>query len=92
MSTYQLNKAVYELSRRPDRRAAIQDKDGLFAAYDLGADERAALAEPNFSALRALGLLPNLLFRYYLLHGLSAARFRQRLLDEAGRTAETGER
>ena len=83
MSEYQLNKAVYELSRRSDRRSAIEDKAGLFADYDLDAKERAALMEPNFSTLRALGLLPNLLFRYYLLHGLLVSEFRQRLLDDA---------
>ena len=83
MSAYQLNKAVYELSLRSDRRSAIEDKARLFASYNLDAEERSALTAPDFAALRALGLLPNLLFRYYLLHGLSAAGFRQRLLNDA---------
>lgn len=35
--------------------------------------------KPDFAALRRLGLLPNLLFRYYIYHDLPVSEFRTRM-------------
>lgn len=85
MSVYHLNKAIYELGRCEDRAAILADKAAWLAPYDLSQAERDALVQPNFAALREHGLLPNLLFRYYLYHGLPVAQFRQRMLEDAER-------
>lgn len=87
MTAYQLNKAVYELSRREDRRSIVQTGGAFFDRYDLSARERRALTEPNFAALRDLELLPNLLYRYYIIHGLSPSQFRERMQQDAERYA-----
>ena len=50
-----------------------------FPASFFRKSERAALDEPNFHAILALGGLPNLVFRYYRAHGLPLDDFRDRL-------------
>lgn len=82
MGAYDLNRVLYDLGRMPDPRLAVADKDGLLAGYRLTAAEREALAEPNFSALREMGALTNLVFRYYRYHGLDVADFAARLRHE----------
>ena len=42
---------------------------------DLDEAERAALSAPDFGALLELGGLPNLVYRYYRLHGNGFADF-----------------
>ena len=81
MGSYQVNRALYDFSRRA---GAADDKDSFLADYDLTEEERAALSGPNFSALLDLGGLPNLVYRYYARHGLSPKDFAQRLADEGG--------
>jgi len=82
MSAYDLNRVLYEVGRLPDPLAAVADKDRLLAGYRLTVAERRALVEPDFAALRELGALTNLVFRYYRYHGLDVAEFAKRLRRE----------
>jgi hypothetical protein len=72
---YAINQAIFELTRRPDARAVIVDKARFFAAYPLRPDEREALLGPEWKRLLELGVLPNLLYRYYALHGFAPESF-----------------
>lgn len=72
---YAINQAIFDLTRRPDARAVVADKAGFFAAYPLRPDERQALLGPEWKQLLELGVLPNLLYRYYALHGFAPESF-----------------
>jgi hypothetical protein len=72
---YAINQAIFEMTRRPDARAVVADKANFFAAYPLGPDERQALLGPDWKRLLELGVLPNLLYRYYALHGFAPESF-----------------
>jgi hypothetical protein len=72
---YSINRVIFDLSRRPDARAIVADKAAFLAGYELGAEEREALLGPNWSRLLKLGALPNLVYRYYMLHGLAPETF-----------------
>jgi len=72
---YAINQAIFELTRRTDARAVVADKANFFAAYPLGPEERQALLGPDWKQLLALGVLPNLLYRYYVLHGFAPESF-----------------
>ena len=70
---------MYE-GTRPERVATLTDDRAAFLSrFVLSEAERAALDEPNFHAILALGGLPNLVFRYYRAHGLPLDDFRDRL-------------
>lgn len=85
MGSYQVNRVMYDFAKRADGAAAVEDKNAFLAQYSLTEDERAALVDPNFSALLSLGGLPNLVYRYYARHGFAAKDFAQRLADEEKR-------
>lgn len=72
---YAINQAIFELTRRPDARAVVADKASFFAAYSLRPEEREALLGPEWRRLLELGVLPNLLYRYYALHGFAPESF-----------------
>jgi hypothetical protein len=72
---YAINRAVVDLCRSPNARALIADKADFFAAYPLSAEERAALLGRQWRRLLELGVLPNLVYRYYMLHGLAPESF-----------------
>lgn len=72
---YAINQVIFDLIRRPDARALVADKATLLAGYELGPEERNALLGPNWSRLLELGVLPNLVYRYYMLHGLAPETF-----------------
>lgn len=72
---YAINQAIFELTRRPDARNVLADKANFFAAYPLGPAERQALLGPEWKRLLELGVLPNLLYRYYALHGFAPESF-----------------
>jgi hypothetical protein len=72
---YGVNRALYDLVRQPDARAAVATKAGFLAAYPLRDDERVALLRPDFKRLLELGALPNLVYRFYMLHGLKPETF-----------------
>jgi hypothetical protein len=66
---YLVNRILFDLSRRPDARQVLADKEGFLALYALSESERQALLLPDWLRLLALGALPNLVYRYYMLHG-----------------------
>ena len=72
---YAINRVMFDLSRRPDARALVADKATFLAGYELGAEEREALLGPQWGRLLELGALPNLVYRYYMLHGLAPETF-----------------
>ena len=72
---YAINRAIVDLSRQPNARALIASKADFFAGYALSEAERAALLGPHWRRLLELGVLPNLVYRYYMLHGFSPESF-----------------
>ena len=74
-SRYWLNRALFDLSEVANRDAFAADKQAYFARYPLGSEERAVLSEPRWQALLDRGALPNLVFKYYMLHGLPPESF-----------------
>lgn len=68
---YRVNRAIFDLVRHPDRRELIADKAAFLSNYQLEPEEREALEAPDWPTLLKLGALPNLIFKYYLLHGLT---------------------
>jgi hypothetical protein len=67
---YRVNRAIFDLVQSPDRRALVGDKAAFLSRYPLEPEERQALEAPDWPMLLKLGALPNLIFKYYLLHGL----------------------
>jgi hypothetical protein len=72
---YAINRAIIDLCRNPDARTLIASKADFFASYSLTAEERQALLGPQWRRLLDLGVLPNLVYRYYMLHGLAPESF-----------------
>jgi len=72
---YAINRVIFDLSQRPDARALIADKATFLARYDLTPEEHKALLGPDWNGLLKLGVLPNLVYRYYIMHGLAPERF-----------------
>ena len=72
---YAINRVIFDLSRQPNARALVADKESFLAGYELGPEERKALLGPEWSRLLELGALPNLVYRYYMLHGLAPETF-----------------
>jgi hypothetical protein len=72
---YAINRAVIDLCRNPNARTLIANKADFFAAYPLSGEERQALLGQQWRRLLELGLLPNLVYRYYMLHGLAPESF-----------------
>jgi hypothetical protein len=76
---YAINRAIVDLCRRPDARTLIASNTGFkadfFAGYPLSDEERQALLRGEWRRLLELGVLPNLVYRYYMLHGLAPETF-----------------
>jgi hypothetical protein len=72
---YWVNRALVDLCRAPNARDHIANKSDFFANYSLSAEERQALLAPQWRHLLELGVLPNLVYRYYVLHGLKPESF-----------------
>lgn len=66
---YAINRVIHDITRRPDGRALLATKAAFLAGYQLGEAERLALTGPDWRRLLELGALPNLVYRYYILHG-----------------------
>lgn len=88
MSRYGLNKAMYEATVPVAAERFHSDRGAFLAGYALTADERRALTVPDFHAILAAGGLPNLVYRYFRLHGLPAGEFRPRVAAEAVRASD----
>ena len=72
---YLINRVIVDLVKRPDARKKLADKETLLATYPLSEPERQALSAPDWVQLLALGALPNLVYRYYMLHGHAPESF-----------------
>ncbi len=76
---YWLNRALFDLGQAEHRATFHADKEGYLSGYPLEPGARAALLGPDWSALVAAGALPNLIFKYYMLHGHAPETFPQAL-------------
>jgi len=73
---YGINRAIVDLTRNPNGRAVVASgKAEFFAGYTLSDKELEALTRPDWRGLLALGVLPNLVYRYYMMHGLAPESF-----------------
>jgi hypothetical protein len=72
---YAINRAVIDFCRAPNARGLIATKADFFAAYPLSAEERQAVLGQEWRRLLELGVLPNLVYRLYMLHGLAPESF-----------------
>lgn len=79
---YAINQAIFELARHPNARTLLADKASFLAGYALRPEEREALLRPDWKRLLALGVLPNLVYRYYALHGLAPESFPKAIAAE----------
>ena len=78
MGQYDINRVLFDLIRRPDRPEILKDLEPFLANYRLADEEKAALLRAQYGRLLALGALPNLVFKYYLWHGLPPGEFAAR--------------
>ncbi len=74
-SRYWLNRALFDLNQVTNRDAFMSDKMAYISRYCLTESEREALTGPCWRALLDHGALPNLVFKYYMVHGLNPAKF-----------------
>jgi hypothetical protein len=72
---YWINRALIDFCRQPNARTLIANKSEFFANYSLSVEESQALLAPQWRRLLELGVLPNLVYRYYMLHGLAPETF-----------------
>ena len=72
---YGINRAIMDLCRNPNAREMVANKAEFFAKYSLSEEELQALLGPDWRGLLALGVLPNLVYRYYMMHGLAPETF-----------------
>ena len=82
-----VNRVIFDLTHRSDAATMVKSKAAFLADYPLKADEREALMAPDWKRLLALGALPNLVYRYYILHGHAPETFPAAL---AGRASSGG--
>ena len=72
---YWLNRALFDLGEPDNRQAFASDRTAWLGRYPLDADARAALEAPGWRALLDRGALPNLVFKYFMLHGHAPGKF-----------------
>jgi hypothetical protein len=81
---YAVNRVIYDLANHPEARKMMASKDAFIARYPVTEEEREALLGPDWPHLLTLGALPNLVYKYYMLHGLAPESFPAAI---AGRTS-----
>ena len=72
---YWLNRALFDLGDPARRREFGADRAAWLDRYPLDAGARAALETPGWQALLECGALPNLVFKYFMLHGHPPGKF-----------------
>ena len=72
---YWLNRALFDLGDPASQQTFNADRAAYLARYPLDADARTALEGPNWRALLDRGALPNLVFKYFMMHGHPAGKF-----------------
>jgi hypothetical protein len=78
MAQYDVNRVLFDLIRKPDRAEILKNLGPFLEGYRLSDAEKAALLDPGYGQLLALGALPNLVFKYYLWHGLPPGEYAAR--------------
>ena len=79
MAAYMLNRILFDLNRRSDRPEVLKNLEAHLQGFALEDKERQALLDRDFKELLALGVLPNLVFKYYLWSGLPPGEYGQRV-------------
>lgn len=73
---YGLHKLLWELRKHPELAARYRaEPDAVMAGYELGADERDALARGDFKALYDRGVNPYLLYFFALQTGVDRGAY-----------------
>ena len=72
---YWLNRALFDLGDPVCRREFAADRAVWLDRYPLDEKARAALEAPGWQALLDRGALPNLVFKYFMLHGHPPGKF-----------------
>ena len=82
MSLYHVQKFLYELNRDERVQQAYRsDRAEAMAGYDLDAEERQALAEPNIGLLYHMGVNGQILMHFAAFCGIEWADYLQRMRD-----------
>lgn len=72
---YWLNRALFDLGEPAGREAFAADRAAWLDRYPLDAPAREALESPDWLALLDRGALPNLVFKYFMMHGHPPGKF-----------------
>ncbi|MGI9616735.1 MAG: aromatic ring-opening dioxygenase subunit LigA [Acidimicrobiales bacterium] len=82
MSLYYVQKFLYELNRDEQFQTAYRnDRAGVLEPFDLTAEERAALVEPDIGLLFHLGVNGQILMHFAALHQIEWADYLQLMRD-----------
>ena len=82
MSLYHVQKFLYELNRDERVQQAYRsDRAEAMAGYDLDAEERQALAEPNIGLLYHMGVNGQILMHFAAFCGIEWSDYLQRMRD-----------
>jgi hypothetical protein len=86
MSLYQMQKFLYDMNRDPGvQQKFLADLPGLLAAYDLDAEERAALENRDIGLIYVLGANGQLLMHYAAFLGMPWADYIAAMRDGVSR-------
>ena len=86
MSLYQLQKFLYDINRDPQVQAQYRsERDTLLACYELGGEERGALASGDVGLIYVLGANGQLLMHFAAFLGLSWPAYIQAMRDGVAR-------
>ena len=72
---YWLNRALFDLADQANRKAFAADRAAWLARYPLDAEALAALEAPGWRVLLDRGALPNLVFKFFMMHGHPPEKF-----------------
>lgn len=76
MSLYSVQKFIFHLNRDPALRERHErDLEGLLAEYELTAEERRAIREPDIGLLYVMGVNGQLLMHYAALRGFEWTQY-----------------
>ena len=82
MSLYQLSKLLYQLNRDDSLQARFKvDPAGATEGYDLTAEERRAVLDPDIGLLYVLGVNGQILMHFAALCGVEWSDYLQRMRD-----------
>ena len=83
MSTYELQKLLRDVNRKPACRTAYFESPAKFAeGYDLTADEREALLKLNIETLYAMGVHGLILRPFSILHSVAEPAYLKAIRGE----------